>query len=235
MTRRSVAAALPLVALVALAAWWLAREDTLRSTSAAPASPAERSDPSADSSSRAVLATANIFGAGYRDAPGGGTSPPGWRLPAGSVRVVTFPRITGTVTPLTGTAPRNGPQGDRGALGSTDVESWRGISGIVDAGNGMFLVGVFLRNGVPRLPAPPRLDFTDSERFDTLAPLIGQTFFVGEGGGRRYEVPETATRLYLGFADAYSAEQGAYQGRPGYYANNAGHLEVAVHTERRGP
>jgi hypothetical protein len=182
------------------------------------------------SAPRPVLATANIFGAGYNDAPapgggGGGTAPPGWRLPPGEGGVVTFPSITGSVTPLSGSSPDNGPEGDHGAngFGPSDFESLRGISGIVDSKNKMFLVGVFLGDGEPSLPAPPRLDFTDREHFDTLAPVLGQVFFVGDGRGRRYEVPKNATRLYVGFADAYPFSRQA-----GYYGNNAGRLEVVA-------
>lgn len=190
---------------------------------------------SSDSSAqRHVLATANIFGAGYGDAPapsggGGGTQPPGWRLPVGSARVVTFPSVTGTVSPISGERPYNGPGGDGTAgLGPTDIASWRGISGIVDRKNGMFLVGVFLGKGEPRLPAPDRLDFTGRERFDTLEPALGQTFFIGDGRGRRYAVPDTATRLYLGFADGYF-----YKGQPGWFGNNAGRLKVIVRVPSR--
>ena len=182
------------------------------------------------SAPRAVLGTANIFGAGYNDAPapgggGGGTAPPGWRLPAGETRVVTFPSITGLVNPLSGSSPDNGPEGDHGAngFGPSDFESLRGISGIVDSKNKMFLVGVFLGEGEPSLPAPPRLDFTDKERFGTLAPVVGQTFFIGDGSGRRFEVPKNATRLYVGFADAYP-----YARQAGYYYNNGGRLEVVA-------
>lgn len=183
----------------------------------------------AGSTPRPVLATANIFGAGYGDAPapaggGGGTLPPGWRLPTGSARVVTFPRIAGTVTPVQGTEPYKGARGT--AADNTDVSSWRGISGIVDRGNGMFLVGVFLADGEPALPAPSRLDFTAKEDFGNIAPLIGQTFFIGDGADRRYEVPASATRLYVGFADSYNGEY--FQGQPGYYDNNAGRLEVVA-------
>ena len=173
-----------------------------------------------------VPATANIFGAGYTIAPapgggGGGTLPPVWRLPQGSSRVVTFPLITGKVTPIVDSAPTNGAEGD--GLGPTDVDSWRGISGTVDAKNGMFLVGVFLSDGEPSMPPPPRLDFTNKERFDRLAPRLGQTFFIGDGQGRSYEVPEAATRLFVGFADG-----ALYQGLPGWYGNNAGSLAVDV-------
>ena len=173
-----------------------------------------------------LLATANIFGAGY-DAPpapgdgGAGTLPPGWRLPAGSNRVVTFPRITGTVTPIAGSRPANGPHGD--GVGPTDVQSWQGISGIVHGRNGMFVAGVFLGDSRPALPAPARLDFTEGKSFDAIAPMLGQTFFVGGGTERRFVVPEAATRLYLGFADAFLGV-----GAPGWYGNNHGTLDVVA-------
>lgn len=173
-----------------------------------------------------VPATANIFGAGFTTAPqpgagGGGTLPPVWRLRSGSNRIVTFTRITGRVNPISGHTPFNGAGGNR--VGPTDVNSWRGISGIVHGKNAMFLVGVFLTDTEPQRPAPPRLDFTSKEQFRLLAPRLGQTFFVGNGKGRSYRVPAGATRLFLGFADAYF-----YRGNPGWYGNNAGSLNVTV-------
>jgi hypothetical protein len=153
--------------LISFLAAALAGCTTLGGASASPAGDTRTAstDPSVP---RPVLATANIFGAGYGDAPGpgggGGTLPP---------------------------------------------------------------------DGVPPLPAPPRLDFTARERFDTLAPLIGQTFFIGDGGGRRYEVPATATRLYVGLADAYNGV--FYHGQPGYCGNNAGRLEVVASGVLDGP
>jgi len=91
----------------------------------------------------------------------------------------------------------------------------------------MFLVGVFLGDDPPSDPAPRRLNFTKRERFDLLAPQIGQTFLIGDGQGRTYRVPKGATRLFLGFADAYT-----YQGNPGWYDNNAGRLMVTVHVAK---
>ncbi|MGH3115324.1 MAG: PEP-CTERM sorting domain-containing protein, partial [Gaiellaceae bacterium] len=117
----------------------------------------------------------------------------------------------------------NGPAGDRGVSGTTDVSSYEGISGIVHRQNGMFLVGVFLTDAPPAKSAPPRLDFTKREQFDLLAPRTGQTFLVGDGKGHKYKVPQEATRLFLGFADAY-----LYQGVPGWYDNNDGYLNVSV-------
>ena len=180
---------------------------------------------SAELASKTVLAQANIFGAGRTTAPepgggGGGVLHP-WLLPRGSARVVTFPRITGKVTPIAGEVRYNGPAGDH--RGPTNIESFKGISGIMDFTNGMFLVGVFLGDSPPKRPAPQRLDFTETEQFDVLAPPIGQTFFIGDGKGRSYRVPRGATRLFVGFADGFF-----YQGAPGWYGNNAGQLRVTV-------
>jgi hypothetical protein len=182
----------------------------------------------------AVSAQANIFGAGSDFAPGpggggGGLLPPSVQLPEGA-SVVTFPTVTGKVTARMGSLGYKGPGGD--GTGETDITSYGGISGIVDGRHGMFLVGVFLTDDPPSNFAPRRLDFTEHERFRTLAPRVGQTFLVGDGKDRSFRVPKGATRLFLGFADAFSlgeaAAEGNYQGRPGYYENNGGHFCVAV-------
>lgn len=173
-----------------------------------------------------VPARANIFGAGQAEPPdpgggGAGELPPMVPLPPGAKRIVTFPSVTGRVNPIMDYDDWNGPAGD--GVGGTNVESFGGISGIVHAANGMFLVGVFLRDGWPASPEPSRLDFTNGMPANPLAPALGQTFLIGDGKGHKYHVPPEATRLYLGFADSY-----LYQGPPGWYDNNAGELEVTV-------
>lgn len=205
---------------------------------ATPSSPPSRSPGSASlcppvveidfDANQVVPGRANIFGAG-RDLPpepgggGAGQLPPLWLLPTGSGRVVTITCASGRVIPRDSDGIANGSAGD--GYGPTDIESHEGVSGIIDAHNGMFLVGVFLTDSSPSDPAPERLDFTDNETFDVLAPKIAQTFLVGDGIGRRYRVPSDATRLFLGFADA-----AAYRGEPGYYGNNGG----VARGERRG-
>ena len=189
----------------------------------------EPAEEGAVESTQIVSGTANIFGAG-RDSPpspgdgGGGTLPPLWELPSGST-VVTIPSASGEVTPYTAQPLFNGAAGDRRGAGGddTDVTSYEGISGIVNRGNGMFLVGVFLTDAAPADPAPPRIDFTDDETFAKLAPEIGQTFLIGDGKDRTYCIPSGATRLFIGFADAYG-----YEGAPGWYGNNGGELRVTV-------
>ncbi|MGY1727668.1 hypothetical protein ACI79J_11925 [Geodermatophilus sp. SYSU D01062] len=175
-----------------------------------------------------VPAQANVFGAGLDDPPGPGGGGDGvlpvlFRLPEDGGRVVTFPDVDGSVTPIVGTASRVGPGGDGGANGTTDVESYGGISGIVADDNGMFLTGVFLTDDPPRGEAPPRLDVTGVDTARPVAPEIGQTFFVGDGRDLRVTAPDGATRLFLGFADGYD-----YQGPPGWYDNNDGSLSVTV-------
>lgn len=176
-----------------------------------------------------VSGQANIFGAGSDTAPGpggegGGLVPPSWELPEG-IRVVTFPTVTGKVSPMEALVDPGPAGGDQ--QGATDITSYGGISGIVDRRNGMFLVGVFLTDAAPSPPAPRRLDFTRRERFRTLSPQIAQTFFIGDGTDRSVRIPPGATRLFLGFADAYSGGH-FYQGEPGFYDNNGGRLCVAV-------
>jgi hypothetical protein len=198
----------------------------------------ERKSPVLRDARGEVPATANIYAAGLEVTPqpgtgGGGVVPPVFRLPAGVARILTFPRVIGRVNPINWEPNWNGPSGD--GIGPTDVRSLLGISGIVHRTNGMFLTGVFLTDEPTSSPAPPRLDFSDSasaqteqwvtdgERFDELAPQIGQTFLIGDGSGHRFVVPDEATRLFLGFADAF-----LYEGCPGWYGNNAGHLRVEV-------
>jgi hypothetical protein len=129
--------------------------------------------------------------------------------------------VVGSVNPIRSNPDWNGPAGNM--VGPTRVTSFDGISGILDEHNAMFLTGVFLADDEPADPAPDRLDFTDAETFDELAPALGQTFLIGDGVGRRYRVPDGATRLFVGFADAYF-----YVGKPGYYGNNVGEVEVTV-------
>ena len=179
-----------------------------------------------DGATREVPGQANIFGAGADAAPapgggGGGVLPTLWPLPP-DAREVTFPGLTGTVSPIVGVAGPVGPGGDDGRYGTTDVRSFGGISGLVDD-EGMYPVGVFLTDDPPREPAPERLDVTDVEGCDSLRPGIAQTFPIDDGGDCRVPVPEGATRLFVGFVDGYY-----YKGAPGWYGNNAGKLTVTV-------
>lgn len=183
-----------------------------------------------------VPGTANIFGAGHGSPPnpagtshgvpgsGAGTLPVSLAVVGG--QSVSFSSITGTVYCCSPFANSANPDGSTAA--PTNVNSYGGISGI-KAGTWMFLAGVFTDGTEPADPAPPRLDFTSlGTNFASLAPALDQTFFIGDGltgtgsGARQtFVAPAGATRLYLGFADAYG-----FQGDPGYYGDNTGSYAV---------
>ncbi|MCW5981803.1 MAG: hypothetical protein KIT09_27200 [Bryobacteraceae bacterium] len=176
-----------------------------------------------------VDARANIFAAGRSsvDESGGGVLPVVIRFSAAGGQMVRFPSVTGSISCDGVTS--NGPDGaDTCAGGSTDINSLNGIAGIIDSSRSMFLAGVFLDDRVPADPAPARLDFSSNHSFETLSPDIGQVFFIGdgktgEGSGavQQFGIPATATRLFLGIADAP-----LFHGDPGAYDDNTGSLSV---------
>jgi len=174
-----------------------------------------------------VNARSNIFraGTGGTDALGGGEPAPSVTFEARAGTVLTFTSVTGRVSCCSGGDEFNDADGGTFAGGITNVESAGGISGITHPNKTMFLVGVFTDNKHPTGLGPARLDATSEEN---LAPALCQTFFIGTGKGRRIEVPSTAKRLYLGFADA-----SAFNGPPGAYDDNVGELKVAFSIESK--
>ena len=178
-----------------------------------------------------VRATDNIFGAGHTGAnqtPGGGTVATGYALTPGTGRILTFSSVTGTISP-NGGANTNGPDG--GTVSSTNVSSIDGISGIAHLDRAAYLVGVFVGTTEPANPAPAILTFSDTGRngstatnFNSLSMLLNQTFYIGDGltgigtgSTQQFFVPDTATELFLGIADAPG-----YTGSPGSYSDNSG-------------
>lgn len=181
-----------------------------------------------------VNSQANIFASGHSSvsAPGGGGAgvlPACYSFTISGNGVLTFTSVTGTVSCGPGSS---GADGGLYASGNTDILSWTGISGIKNDNATMFLTGVFLTDAEPADPAPDRLDFTNNTDFTELSPAIAQTFFIGDGltgtgSGeiQKFYVPAGATRLFLGFADAY--DFGSPSSYPGYYGDNSGTLSAA--------
>ena len=162
-----------------------------------------------------VDSKSNIFAAG-RPTAFDGSLPPFIRLTVGSGTAISFSSITGSWTCTSGGAMVSA-EGGNICGGATDINSYQGISGIVDGHRSMFLVGVFLGDRAPSDPAPERLDFTDSENYTLLSPFLGQTFFIGDGltgtgtgTPQQVVVPNGATRLFLGVEDGYD-----FRGNPG--------------------
>lgn len=180
-----------------------------------------------------VSGQANIFGAGLSSPPRGGSAPPFAQLQAGPGKVITFPSVTGLVSfggSFQGADGAPVGSGHPTGVSGTNFTAQGGISGLLDdPGSIFFLVGVFLTDSVPAAPAPlPLMNFSGHENFTELSPGIGQAFFIGDGltGTRtgdvqKFNVPPTATRLFLGFADGAD-----FRGDPRFYGDNSGTLTV---------
>lgn len=128
--------------------------------------------------------------------------------------------------------PFYGPDGN-GVSGS-NISNLGGISGY--QGPQGPLVGLFLNNDNPASsPAPAALNFTPSgigTEFSSLAPALGQVFYIGDGltgtgsgAIQKFIAPIGATRLFLGIADGFS-----FSGVPGFYEDNDGSFKVTVST-----
>jgi hypothetical protein len=174
-----------------------------------------------------INAKSNIFraGTGDADANGGGEAPASVSFAARSGLLLTFTKVDGRVSCCGGGEDFNDADGGEFAGGVTNVESGGGISGITHPNKTMFLVGVFTDGSVPKPPGPKRLDANDPHN---LTPVLFQSFFIGTGKGRQIQVPSTATRLILGFADAYS-----FTGAPGSYDDNVGELTATFSIKPR--
>jgi hypothetical protein len=110
-----------------------------------------------------------------------------------------------------------------------NITSLGSISGIVSP-NGLPLVGVFT-NGSPSGAAPSPYDYSAGLGQASFSPSLNQVFVIGDGltgtgsGSKQvFNVPATATELWLGFTDA-----GTFNGPPANYGDNAG-SEMVVGT-----
>jgi ELWxxDGT repeat protein len=176
---------------------------------------------------------ANIFGAGHSAPPGSapGILPMRINLPAGQYRSMQF-SVTGQVS-FDVVQPGTRPYYDaEGGPEASNVFSTGGISGIRADTYG-YLVGVFLGPSEPVDPAPASLDFRSATSFTVLAPLLNQTFFIGDaltgramGAKQTFLVPDGATRLYLGLADTYDPPTDTITGTPKAYDDNGGSFQV---------
>lgn len=94
--------------------------------------------------------------------------------------------------------------------GTHTLESLNGISDVRAPINS--LIGIFLDDKTPdeRPAAPAALDFGEASlrNFKTMAPQLGQIFFIGDGKDaagklQGFTVPSGTTRLYLAIMDEY--------------------------------
>ncbi|MGA9773524.1 MAG: hypothetical protein WBV94_31120 [Blastocatellia bacterium] len=131
--------------------------------------------------------------------------------------------VTGTVSFCSSGCTVSGPDGDPTQIVDHFFGDQFGISNVTAPVNA--LIGVFLGPAAPGGTAPPALSFStpESRRFANIAPLLQQTFFIGDGRGgatvpscRTVMVPCGATRLFLGTMDGFQ------------WNNNIGAFNVTV-------
>jgi hypothetical protein len=181
-----------------------------------------------------IPATSDIFSSGEAtaDATRGGTLPVEINLPAETNRVIYFYDLTGSVMAGSLGWPEVGPDGGtNNAFGPrpTNIANASGISGMQDP-QFEFLAGVVLNDTTPvEGTEPSPLNFnTIGNNFTQITTQLQQSFFIGDGltgtgSGQEqaFYIPDSATRLYLGFLDAYD-----FQGTPGEYSDDTGSLSV---------
>jgi hypothetical protein len=198
----------------------------------------------------AVNGNMNIFGAGHPAAPFNGMSTEG-ALPILAAsgltggQALTIATLSGS-TSCGASAPCNVAIGADGAAlvfsvgptNGTDVNALAGanvgISGIIFNGRDMFLTGVFIGASEPTGNGPAITTYTSAvDAVGTFSPLLGQAFYIGDGrtgfnnsigGLQQFIAPTGATRLYLGFMDAFNN----FVGFPGAFTDNTGTLQVDV-------
>ncbi len=188
-----------------------------------------------------VDARAATYDAGQSTPLIGGVLPPSIDLGAGTSHVVTLSNVYGLVDCVYIYSPRFGPDGSNctGSAG-TIIFSGNSISGIVHDSRQMFLAGVFVGPTTPSGSPPATLQFTgpNGSSFTDLYPLLNQQFFIGDGltgtgsgAQQSFHAPNGATRLFLGFADAYGFGT-PYNNLIGYppssYGDNSGSISATV-------
>ena len=181
-----------------------------------------------------ISAQANIFAAGQESPPdpgdgSGGMPPVDIRFAAGPANEfqISAAGLTGCCSEAQPWIPPDGATalGD-GGTAITGLGPIAGISG----SSQMALVGVFLADVADRPPPPALPPFDHRNAIRDMSPAIGQPFFIGDGrtgtgtgDWQRFTAPPTASRLYLGFADA-----GGFSGSPAAYTDNLGQVTAKI-------
>lgn len=155
-------------------------------------------------------------------------------LNPGVNRVLTFPSVTGAIAPAT--LPPGGADGADYTGTGIDIDTLGVVSGYLDdTSRQLALLGVFTLDDPASLgSAPARLNFSGNHAFTSLAPLINQSFFIGDGltgtgtgALQQFLIPDAAAFLHLGFGDAFSPPTlTPFIGPPSSYDDNIGSLSV---------
>ena len=141
---------------------------------------------------------------------------------------------TGAVNCCGNATDTRGPDGGIFFINGTNPTNVSGINGLSSAiGNTQLpVVGVFTADADPFGGTPPVAMPWNASSPASLAPLLHQVFYIGDGragfndaGGSILEflAPSDATRLYIGFADAFW-----FNDFSGAYADNPGSMDVTA-------
>lgn len=89
---------------------------------------------------------------------------------------------------------------------TTTIKPFKAFSGIMHFKKSMFLVGVFVSDGVIPDEVPVTIDFTSREDYNNWTPDLYQLFYIGDGKTNKgdklqFKIPEYANKLLLGFVD----------------------------------
>jgi hypothetical protein len=180
-----------------------------------------------------VDARSNIFGYGISTPQpgggGGGLAAVTIALSPGTGRVVTF-NNTGSAWWTFNVPGSNGPDGGN-LVSTTNIAPLGPISGFSAVRSG-HLLGLFLDADDPTgQAAPANFAYAGPEglTLTSYSPLLRQIFFVGDGltgtgsgSTQQFFVPDSATRLVLGIADALG-----FAGPAGYYDDNTNGFNVS--------
>jgi len=138
------------------------------------------------------------------------------------------------------TGPFGGTLNPQNQFTGTNIFSENGISGLI-APRHLFVSGVFLNDSLPDQNATPeRLDFVQQGiEFRELSPSLQQSFFIGHGANsdgflHRYQIPDDATRLFLGFIDGVGFGWAAGGRSPAAYHDNQGILSLKANITVNG-
>lgn len=156
------------------------------------------------------------------------TLPPGFSAAGGDVIKVLDPAIGGISFYNGFGGTLYGPDGN-GVPGSSSIGSFGGISGYL--GTQGALVGLFLDDDIPNGVAPSTLNFSNAGLgvdFLSLAPDLGQVFFIGDGvtSGNVFQefiAPAGTTRFFVGITDAFG-----FNGAPGAFDDNDGSYRIRI-------
>ncbi|WP_348751859.1 PEP-CTERM sorting domain-containing protein [uncultured Aquincola sp.] len=163
---------------------------------------------------------------------GAATDAPYVSFTAGSGKVFTFTSVTGGLNCCSNPGALATPEGGNWLGPASNITGLNGISNA--AGNTQLpLVAMFGSETDPfGQPAPAALPAWDANNPQSQAPGLYQVFFVGDGRAGRddaagalltFTAPVQATRLYLGFVDAYN-----FVGTSAYYFDNPGSVSATV-------